>query len=147
MEYEHTLWGWCRLTQFLAERGLNVSVAKFGAFMGQYLKQGPSLFRGFFVWKSDGYSLCNLSYFMGDHCIGKSSDRWQKEPFDSISRRFDAYHRPNLALCLDFEQGIDGFLRFPKKASLCVKFRFGQVYVSGKSLLTHPFKLNKVADL
>jgi hypothetical protein len=89
----------CRLTQFPAETGLNASVAKQGEFMCQRLKQVPSLFRGFFVWKPDGYPLHNLSYFVGDHCTGKSSDRWQKEPFDLLHRRFDAYHRLNLAIC------------------------------------------------
>jgi hypothetical protein len=59
--------------------------AKRGEFMRQRLKQGPSLFRGFFVWKPGGYPFHNLSYFVGDHCTGKSSDKWQKVPFDSVN--------------------------------------------------------------
>jgi hypothetical protein len=115
--------------------------------MRQRLKQCPSVFHGFSVWEPGDYSLYSLSHFTGDPCAGKSSDLWQKEPSDSLHRRFDAYLRLNVANRHDFKQDIDGFLRFPKKASLCVNFRFGQDYVSGKSLLTHPFKLNKVADL
>lgn len=72
----------CRLTQFPAETGLNVSVAKQGEFMRQRLKQRPSLFHGFFVWKPGGSPLHNLNYFVGDLCTGKSSGLWQKEPFD-----------------------------------------------------------------
>lgn len=66
--------------------------------MRQRPKQGTSLFRGFFVWKPSGYLLHNLSYFVGGPCTGKSSDMGQKEPFDSLHRRFDAYHRLNLAI-------------------------------------------------
>jgi len=53
--------------------------------MRQRLKQGPSLFRGFFAWKPGEYPFHNLSYFVGDHYTGKSSDMWQKEPLDSVN--------------------------------------------------------------
>src|SRR5579859_2310507 len=52
--------------------------------MRQRLRQGPSWFRGFFAFQPGGYPFHNLSFFVGDHLTRKSSERWQKEPFDSI---------------------------------------------------------------
>jgi hypothetical protein len=85
----------CRLTHFPAETGLYASIVKHGEFMRQRLKQGPSLLHGVFVWKPGGCPSHNLSYFVHNHCTGKSSGMWQKEPFDSFLRHIDAYHRPN----------------------------------------------------
>ena len=75
-------------------------------------------------------------------------------PEAEIKRLSDSYHR-HFGASIRLKRGVErdfgrNFICFCAQlftASLCVKFAFRQRYVSEKKSLTHPFKLNVLANL
>lgn len=74
-------------------------------------------------------------------------NKWQKWTLDPYHRRFDAYHRLNLAVYNHFGQKSDHSLLSLKKATLWVNLDFGRFYEPEKSPLAHLFELNRQAIL
>jgi Acetyltransferase (GNAT) family len=90
--------GKCRLTHNLAKTGRYVSVRRINARSARFASVKSRL------------TATSLSLLAGSSLAKPAT-----EPYH---RRFDAYHRLNLAICRDFEQEFNLFLLLLKKAGL-----------------------------